>query len=282
MAGPITTSLASAYCGISDVEPTQVLYATGVLGATSYRFNVYDATGTSLIFSYESTQRWFRFSQNSFTYGATYIVKVQVEINSDYGQEGTPCSITLSNLARQIQTPTLNPLHCGSIVNKNDVIYANIIPNQKSYVFAIYDENNELVVELEKPDNFFSIADFNYTEGASYQIAVKTNKENVGYENESSLCRITIAKEVVNTNDSLELKAYPNPFSDSFIIESISDSIEPISYQVFDITGKLLEMNVVKVEELNQFQIGSKYPTGMYLVILKQGQLNKTIKMIKQ
>jgi hypothetical protein len=55
-----------------------------------------------------------------------------------------------------------------------------------------------------------------------------------------------------------------------------------ITYQVYDITGKLLESRAVNSSELGTHAIGDSYPSGMYLVVARQGEHTQTFKMIKR
>ena len=93
-----STSLQAAYCGANNVTPYQWLFVNNVVGATAYKYNVYDATGTNLVFSTERSVTYFRFLENTFTYGATYQVRVQVKQGDSYGVEGSTCSVTIQGL----------------------------------------------------------------------------------------------------------------------------------------------------------------------------------------
>ncbi|MFY7886172.1 MAG: autotransporter-associated beta strand repeat-containing protein, partial [Dolichospermum sp.] len=130
------TNLTSVYCGASDIDPYQWIYTTEIATASLYRFNVYDTTGTNLLFSVERNIPYFRFFGNAFTYGTTYLVRVQVKPRQGvFGVEGAGCSVTIRNLP----TTSLNVSHCGSTVTPYQWMFAPAITGASEYRFNIYD-----------------------------------------------------------------------------------------------------------------------------------------------
>jgi len=80
---------------------------------------------------------------------------------------------------------------------------------------------------------------------------------------------------------STTFKAYPNPFTNSFSIQS-SNTIHPVDINVFDILGRNVETRTVNPSEFDFTNFGSNYPTGIYNIILNQATEVKTLRMIKQ
>ncbi|WP_396162949.1 T9SS type A sorting domain-containing protein, partial [Flavobacterium sp.] len=72
------------------------------------------------------------------------------------------------------------------------------------------------------------------------------------------------------------------PFTASFSIKPLDGETTTLFYQVYDITGKMLESKSVEASEIQNHTIGADYPVGMYLVIARQGATTETFKMIKQ
>jgi hypothetical protein len=194
---PVTT-LRPVFCGII-VTPTQNILASLVMGATAYRFNIYNQAGTTLLSSIENRTSYFKFAQMDFTPGTTYQVKVQVKRGSAYGAEGAACSITIF----------------GGTYERQQV-----------------QENN--------------------------------NKEGI----------VSLVPSV--------LTAYPNPFTTSFVILPIAGESAAVSYQIYDVTGKLLENREMNASDIKTHAIAENYAIGVYIVIIRQGTTNQTFKMIKQ
>jgi uncharacterized protein (DUF697 family) len=80
----------------------------------------------------------------------------------------------------------------------------------------------------------------------------------------------------------MTLTAYPNPFATTFTITPLEGETATMFYQVYDVTGKMLESKSVEASEITNHTIGADYPVGMYLVIARQGATTQTFKMIKQ
>ena len=288
-----TTSLATSSCGANNVTPYQWLFVNAVAGATAYKYNVYDATGTNLVFSTERSVTYFRFLENTFTYGATYQVRVQVKQGNTYGSEGSSCSILLSKMP----ITSLVASQCNSTINtSSDIIYATAVAGVASYRFTIYDSNSTQVAQIERPNNYFKLNDFAYVAGVTYSVAVATKQEGQAYGLNGGLCTISTPAPAVRVTavgedhkvdasdvEVLTFKLYPNPFQTGFVIVPIaSDLGAKVSYEVFDLTGKLIESNVLNVEVVQNYTIGEEYARGMYIVHVKQGTTSQTFKMIKQ
>jgi len=92
----------------------------------------------------------------------------------------------------------------------------------------------------------------------------------------------TLSNEKFAANAEFSLKVYPNPSSDSFKINYISSSTEEVKLAAYDITGKTIETLNVDYDAINDQQIGNDYAPGVYLISLKQGDINKTIRVIKK
>ena len=78
------------------------------------------------------------------------------------------------------------------------------------------------------------------------------------------------------------LNSYPNPFSNSFKFSLESDSEEAVEIAVYDMTGRVVENHTVDIAELSSKEIGSECLSGVYNVVIKQGDFLKTMKVVKQ
>lgn len=95
--------------------------------------------------------------------------------------------------------------------------------------------------------------------------------------------RVTDHKVDASDVEGLAITLYPNPFQRGFVIVPIATDLgAKVSYEVFDLTGKLIESNVLNVEVVQNYTIGEEYARGMYIVHVKQGTTSQTFKMIKQ
>ncbi|MEO7173818.1 T9SS type A sorting domain-containing protein, partial [Flavobacterium sp.] len=80
----------------------------------------------------------------------------------------------------------------------------------------------------------------------------------------------------------LSVVAYPNPFAANFKIDVKTSSNEDLHVKVYDALGRLLQSSNVKVTNVETFEIGDNYPTGVYNVIVTQGTEVKAQRVIKR
>ncbi|WP_324068532.1 MAG: T9SS type A sorting domain-containing protein [Flavobacterium sp.] len=155
------------------------------------------------------------------------------------------------------------------------------------YAFRIYASNGAFIAELERPYNFFRITDIAYAYSSIYTVKVRI-KQGIGMFGEyGTICSIetpkdAIKRETISVAAHSVLSAYPNPFTTAFTITPLEGETATLFYQVYDVTGKMLESRSVEASEVTNHTIGADYPVGMYLVIARQGATTQTFKMIKQ
>jgi len=83
--------------------------------------------------------------------------------------------------------------------------------------------------------------------------------------------------------DSFKVIAYPVPSSSTFQLDLTTISTENVAIKVYDMTGKLIEAyDFSNVEEAKNQKIGSNYPSGIYNILVVQGEYRKTLRVIKR
>jgi hypothetical protein len=80
----------------------------------------------------------------------------------------------------------------------------------------------------------------------------------------------------------LNVIAYPNPFDSAFQLNFKTISTDKVEMKAYDMTGKLLETRKFDTTEMNNQNSGSNYPSGIYNIVLKQGESVKTLRVIKK
>ncbi|MFN3969124.1 T9SS type A sorting domain-containing protein [Flavobacterium sp.] len=76
--------------------------------------------------------------------------------------------------------------------------------------------------------------------------------------------------------------AYPNPYSENFSLSLTTTSEESVSVMVYDMTGRLVEKQEVSTAAIAELQVGNRYPSGIYNVIITQGSKVKTLRVVKR
>ena len=92
----------------------------------------------------------------------------------------------------------------------------------------------------------------------------------------------TASKVELADNTILDVKAYPNPFVNSFRLDLKTSNTELIKISLYDMTGRLIEVNEVEPSTVDTLEIGNTFPTGVYNLILTQGENTKVIRVIKR
>jgi hypothetical protein len=280
-----TAQLETASCGATNVTMNTAVSSNVVAGASGYKFRI-NGPGVANV-EVERADRWFYFYMVAgAVWGESYTVEVAVKAaNGNYGAYGTSCSMTLG-----VPTTSLATAQCGATVNVGDRIYARTVTGATMYKFDIYTAQGVYITSVEKAYNYFYITEMQppYTAGATYGVGVRVKQDGGEYGDQGSWCNITISNDEIKREvkdqgiRSMTLTAYPNPFATTFTITALEGETATMFYQVYDVTGKMLESKSVEASEVTNHTIGADYPVGMYLVIARQGATTQTFKMIKQ
>ena len=127
-----------------------------------------------------------------------------------------------------------------------------------------------------------------YSTAYTISVAVKYNGVWANYGDE---CIVTTPSAPLTRPVDLETETdlstfsvtgYPNPYTNTFKLDITTQSIATIEVRVYDMIGKLIEVRNSGVAELGTMEIGDRYATGIYNVIVTQGTEVKTLRMIKK
>jgi hypothetical protein len=79
-----------------------------------------------------------------------------------------------------------------------------------------------------------------------------------------------------------DVVAYPNPYTDTFNLSLTTTSSDKVGVMVYDMIGKLIETREVNLSEVSGLQVGDRYPSGVYNVVVTQGEQTKTVRVVKK
>ncbi|WP_162128259.1 virginiamycin B lyase family protein [Flavobacterium phycosphaerae] len=79
-----------------------------------------------------------------------------------------------------------------------------------------------------------------------------------------------------------DVVAYPNPYNDNFHLNLNTTSSAIVSVSVYDMTGKLLDKKAIGVDEALELAIGEGYASGVYTIIVTQGDHVKNLRVVKR
>jgi uncharacterized protein YjiK len=97
-----------------------------------------------------------------------------------------------------------------------------------------------------------------------------------------------ISNPSLNTEDSslnsneMKLVAFPNPTNSNFQLNLINGTEEKVAIKIYDMMGRLLESHAVNSIEVNNQKLGTNFPSGIYNVVVIQGEVSKSVRVIKK
>jgi hypothetical protein len=285
-------TLNPASCGATLTSYNQNIAANNIANATVYRIKLTNAT-TSVSQTIDRSLPWFNMTM--FTpkpsYGTTYNLEIAVKTaTSDFGSFGTSCSIT---------TPAVEGLQvasCGvTAITRNFAFYTNTKPNVNYYVFELTNTVTNAVQYISRTSNWFNFSHCpsGFTVNTFYSVRVAYSTDPSSWSAFSTSCTIkspaALTKGLFNdvdettvANQEFKVLALPNPFSSNFGLDMTSFTDSNVTIQIYDMIGKLLESREVKYTEVVDQTMGDNFPSGVYNVIVSQGEIIRTLRVIKR
>ena len=109
---------------------------------------------------------------------------------------------------------------------------------------------------------------------------------NASYVQGTVLCTISTtpgaSRQTASALDSYEVKAYPNPYADTFKLDVNTSSEGQLGVRVYDMLGREVEALQASLDNITNLEIGARYPSGVYNIIVTQGGNVKTVRVVKR
>ena len=272
-------------CGATLPSIGTVIATTPLSGATGYRFRITDVTpgvsGSNLVQVKDRSYHWFTLCMlNRYNYGSTYMVEVAVKTTGGYTGYGSPC---------YVYTPAVPMLaSCGAVVpTASSLVYTTSTTSVTQYRFQVTKVSDQSTVTFDTNKYWFSfrvnVPGFTTSTEYSVRIAVMTAGTWSAFGDACSITSPAAAvRSEAGTDLDFDVVAYPNPYADSFKLDVITSSDENVQYKVYDMLGKLIDSQEVISTEVYAQELGNNYPSGVYNVIVTQGEQVKTLRVIKR
>jgi Putative metal-binding motif len=285
-------ALNSASCGITLTNFSQNISSVNVANATVYRIKLTNSA-TAVSQTIDRSLPWFNMTMFAPkpTYGTMYNVEIAVKTaTSDFGAYGASCSIT---------TPAVEGLQtasCGvTATTRSFAFYTNSKPNVNYYVYELTNTVTNAVQYISRTSNWFNFSHCpsGFTVNTFYAVRVAYSTDPSSWSAFSTSCTIkspaaltkglfTDADETTVATDAFKVLALPNPFISNFGLDLTSFTDSNVTIQIYDMIGKLLENREVKYTEVVDQTMGDNYPSGVYNVIVSQGEIIRTLRVIKR
>ncbi len=277
-----TTQVQASQCGSTLTAMGDVIYANNVLFALGYQFRITNLL-TSASIEVPRLTRDVRLNNIAgFTpeFNTTYSVEVAVQNrDGNYLPYGPVCNITTPSFP----TTQLQLSQCDvTISNMNTVMYADAYIGATTYRFRFISGSfNYTFDQLTRSFVLSTVPGLVAGTTYSVQVSIEINGVFGPY---GKICTLTlpgVGKADANAV-AFQATAYPNPFAENFMLDVKTSSEEYIQVRVYDMLGKLIEDKKVDVSSITNLEVGTRYPSGVYNVIVSQGDSVKTLRVIKR
>ncbi len=275
-----TTKLGTTSCNVTLPRLDTTIYAISVSGATAYKFQV---TIGSEVRTIESSSNSFKLTQLSGTnlYNAVYSVRVALLYNGIWRSFGDACNVTTPPL-----TTTMKSSQCGTTLTYlNSLVSANAHLSAEMYRFQVV--NGGTTRTYDTASNSFRLTQLSggATYSTTYQVRVSVRANNI-WGPYSASCSINTpsasAKQALESEDIVETNLYPNPYSESFKIAFSSEDETGVQILIYDASGRLVSQKEANASNIKNDEFGQNLATGVYTVLVQQGERVETLRVVKQ
>ena len=278
-----TTQVQSTQCGSTLTAMTNVIYADNVPFATGYRFRATNVL-TSNVQIIDRSLRDFRMSLLvNPTFNTLYTIEVAVRnTNGTYLPYGPVCNITTP----LFPTTSLQNSQCDyTAISNTETFYAISFPGATTYRFKFVNSSLPFTYTFDRSLRTFnlnSIPGLLPSTTYSVQVSIEINGVFGPFGKVCSLTTPGFVARISTSTLAFTAVPYPNPYAENFNLNVTSSSDENITITVYDMIGKQIEVRQVLSTEINSIQIGDTYTTGVYNVIVTQGNESKFVRVIKR
>lgn len=281
---PATTKVITAQCGITLNSLSNTIYCDQVTAANQYRFEVSDGTNPARTFETAVNRFSLTNLAGGGAYATTYSIKVALRFGTLWQDYGTSCNVTTPLTPG---TSNITPSQCGiTISNSWTTIYATQVSEATGYRFEVVNGATTRYFDTAVSRfNLRNLAGAPPAANTTYVIRVAILYNSI-YQPFGSSCSISTASVISRnaTNDvtGFSVKTYPNPYADNFQLNLNTSSEESVEFKVYDMLGRQIDARIYTVSELADQQFGNLYPSGVYNIVVTQGDHVKTLRVIKR
>jgi hypothetical protein len=290
-AAPLT-KVKTSQCGFVMATVNSPIFANLVQFATDYRFKVVYNGTTEIIDRGIKSYFYLTSLASGAVYNRSYTVSVATQCNGIWGDYGDECTVT----SPAAPLTKVQASQCGTtLATINSPIFANWVPYVITYRFRVVSNGTTNIID--RVNRYFYLSSFltssTYT-STTYTIDVATATTLLDgspvFGDYGPTCTIATPSNMSKTNQQSKaieanevfVKVYPNPFTTNFKLDFSSSSDANVEVVVYDMIGRQLERLQVESSEMNNLELGNNYPSGVYNVIVKQGEDVKTLRVIKR
>jgi hypothetical protein len=278
------TTLSAIYSTVS----AQVMHPN----ITGYRFEVTNLQ-TSGVQVIDSNTNYFQLTDLAdYQYGTTYAVRVEQQRNGIWlGYYGNACTVTTPSLFSGPSAVVIP--QCGTtLAERYSPIFVTGPSFISSYEVRVTNLTNPIgpnaVQTLVRTVPWFTLkmlTQYDYSTTYSIECRLKTTGAYSAY---TPACNVTtpaapaIAANTGVVSAEQRAVAYPNPYTDAFTLNLSNGKQGRLLIKIYDMIGNLREVREVTPTELSLIELGRNFNSGVYNVIVTQGENTESIRVIKR
>ncbi len=284
---PNATFIVNPISGSTLNDISRTIFCQQVPTASGYRFRVMD--GATLVGVYSSAVSRFSLVNlgiSNIEFGTTYTIDVLLKFgnvwrpDTEYGPTAEITTPATPGTSRVIRPSCGNTIHALWTT-----IFAQQIIGAQGYKFVVTNDTQTREYITANPRFQLPLLAGGAAANTTYTIRVDVLR-NSSYVEGTVLCDITTSPTASRqTNVALaiyEVKAYPNPYAESFKLDVNTSSEEQVGVKVYDMLGREVESREASVSTITNLEIGSQYLSGVYNIVVTQGDQVKTLRVIKR
>ncbi len=277
-------AIVSPVCGTTLPTIYASIFTTPQSRVTGYRYRITRSTTSGPeVQILDKTVHYFNLTElATFVYGTTYTVEVAIKTTGlVYSAYGVSCTFT---------TPIPTILTCGTTVPATGTVFATAtLSAVTGYVFEVTNTLTSTIQLIPRSVKSFPVSLITgYSPATTYSIrlAVVSTGVQSPFGPSCSINPSVSARfgDATATSNGTAFKAvgYPNPFETNFTLNVTTTSDAKVQVVVYDMIGKQLESKEVNAADANTLEVGANYPSGVYNIIVSQGENVKSLRMIKR
>ena len=284
---PSSTFISSPACGSTLADISNSIFCVQVPSASGYRFRV--RNGATVVGTVDKTVNRFSLVElgiSNIAFATTYTVDVLLAFGGNLRPEseyGSACSI--STPATPGTSRVISP-SCGSTINNLwTTIFAQQVLGAQGYKFVVTNGVQTREFATANPRFQLPLLAGGAAASTAYTIRVDVLYAS-SYVQGTVLCTITTSPTATRQTsaalDIYEVNAYPNPYAETFKLNVNTSSEDQVGVRVYDMLGREVEARQASVAAITNLEIGSQYPSGVYNIIVTQGDNVKTVRVVKR
>ena len=284
---PYATFIVNPISGSTLSDVSSSIFCQRVPTASGYRFRVKE--GNTIVGIYSSPINRFSLVNlgiANVNFATTYTIDVLLKFGNDWRSdtEYGPAAL-ITTPATPGTSRVIRPI-CGTTINAIwTTIFAQQIVGAQGYKFVVTNGAQTREFATANPRLQLPMLPGGAAANTAYTVRVDV-LYNGSYVEGNILCTLTTSPAATRQSNAVvtiyEVNAYPNPYAETFKLNVNTSSEDVVKISVYDLLGREVESRQANLATFTNLEIGAQYPSGVYNIIVSQGENLKALRVIKR